>query len=181
MVQQEELELPVQQKTPTETPAETPADTNFDSANYEYAPLPKSGFSLRGILEWSFEKMHPRTKIVQKKTLDQIKQDHAAAMSKHTQISHLREERILFSPDAVPEGYEVSNGILIAKKSLAEKVRDQIKYPWIKSSSGAVKGIAAIVLCIGAFMIYAQIPGHPEIVIGIVLVSLAGNVIMANW
>lgn len=165
-IRQEELS-----ETPIEAPIKkTAPDIDFDNGNYDYAPLPKARFSIGNIMEWTFERMHPRKPVVQKSRKVSVLDPRILPVKPMPQ-----------GEPTLPEGYEISNGLLINKKSLAEKVRDQIKFPWIKSSSEIVRGIAAIVLCIGAFMIYAQIPGHPEIVIGVVLVSLAGNVIMAKW
>lgn len=84
------------------------------------------------------------------------------------------------TPD-IPKGYEQSNGLLLQKKTLAERVAFQIKHPvQFRMSKVIVNGIALLAFAIGAFLIYSELPTHPEIVIGIILVSIAGSMITNN-
>ncbi len=169
MPYQEELDAPTETSIKTTSP-----DIDFDNGNFDYTPLPKSRFSIGNLMEWTFERMRPKSKIPAPKIRLPGKQE--------MYVDPNYRKGFAEKPDyKIPENAEIQNGLLVTKKSLAEKVRDQIKHPWLKSSSEITRGLAAIVLCIGAVMIYAEIPGHPGIVVGIVLISLAGNVIMAKW
>jgi hypothetical protein len=46
--------------------------------------------------------------------------------------------------------------------------------------NAVIKGMALAVFAAGGFLIYAELPTHPELVIGIVMVSVAGNVVVSR-
>ena len=197
MVEQQEITEDVPAASPK---APTPKETSFDDPDdYQYAPLPKSGFSIRGLLEWSFEKMRPKSSIVQKKSpsnntiRDPIK-DNAMLQDVNFELSvkELEAKQFLrkmgyIIPGSdkqnltVPKGYEVQNGLLLQKKSLAEKVRDQLKYPQFKLAGQLIPGVALAAFAIGAIMVYAELPSRPSLVIGIILLCIAGSMITGNY
>jgi hypothetical protein len=84
-------------------------------------------------------------------------------------------------PVAVPPGYTVENGLVVQKKTLAERVAMQLRNPFLnRSSTTIIRGCALAAFAVGALMIYAEIPTHPDIVVGIVLCIIAGNVLISN-
>ena len=46
--------------------------------------------------------------------------------------------------------------------------------------NAVIKGMALAVFAAGGFLLYAELPTHPELVIGIVMVSIAGNVVVSR-
>jgi hypothetical protein len=177
MVQQQEITEDI----PTASPkVPIPKETSFDDPDdYQYAPLPKSGFSIRGILEWSFEKMRPKSSIVQKPAIKRnpVKNQMEIPDNFYTQGILANDNRHF----EIPEGYEVQNGLILQKKSLAEKVRDQLKHPQLKLAGQLIPGVALAAFAIGAIMVYSELPGRPSLVIGIILLCIAGNVIVSNY
>ena len=81
----------------------------------------------------------------------------------------------------IPPQTEVQNGLLVNRKSNTEIAKDQIKNKFAFTASHKfICGFSVIILVIGAIAIYSEIPTHPSLVIGIVLVSLAGNVLLSR-
>ena len=80
----------------------------------------------------------------------------------------------------IPTGYTVNNGLLLKRKILAERARDQIRFPIIKRSAAVIAGISLAVFAVGAYLLYSALPTRPDLVLGIILVSLAGNAVMNN-
>jgi uncharacterized Tic20 family protein len=69
----------------------------------------------------------------------------------------------------------------VQPKTTFEIARDQIKNRVAFTVSHKfINGFALVILLTGVFVIYSGIPTHPEIVLGIVLVSLAGNVLISR-
>lgn len=68
----------------------------------------------------------------------------------------------------------------LREKTLAERVRDSIKFPAINKSGVIVNGLALLAFVTGAYLIYAELPTHPEIVAGMVMISLAGSLLMRS-
>ena len=177
MVEQQALAEDIPEAIPK---AAIPKETSFDDPDdYQYAPLPKSGFSIRGLLEWSFEKMRPKSSIVQKPITNRnpIKNQTGIPEDFYTQGILVNDNRHF----EIPEGYEIQNGLVLQKKSLAEKVRDQLKHPQLKLAGQLIPGVALAAFAIGAIMVYAELPGRPSLVIGIILLCIAGNVIVSNY
>lgn len=181
MVEQQEFhaDIPDKAEALKDPISPTLPDYNFDITDYESTALPSSRFSFRNLLEWSFEKMRPKGKPIKPARVKLVSPRNPVIT--RDPLSDLYEK----SSDPIPtssvsKGYEVRNGFLLKKKSIAEKVRDQLKFPWIKSLPSVTRGLTAITLCIGVMLIYSELSSHPRIVIGIVLVSLAASLIISN-
>jgi hypothetical protein len=76
--------------------------------------------------------------------------------------------------------HEVQNGLVFQKKTFAEKARDQLKFPQISKVPAVINGAALLVFAVGAYILYSELPTRPELVVGIILVSVAGNVIVSQ-
>ena len=74
----------------------------------------------------------------------------------------------------------IMRSLPIERKSLAEKVRDQIKFPAINKSGVVVNGCALVAFVVGSYIIYCELPTHAEIALGIVIVSVASSIIVSN-
>jgi hypothetical protein len=171
-------------------------DTDF--GNDAADPAPMSGGRLGGINDWIFSMMRPKRAISAKPK--QISQDPLLRLrslpdgedieepqkplirriSQH--ISPQRE-----SPSSphqplieIPPLQEVQNGLLIQKKSFIDRAKAQLKFPKIAKTIGITNGAALLVFAVGAYILYANLPTHPELVVGIILVSIAGNVIISQ-
>lgn len=154
---------------------EEPQDINFDNDGSQSVPLaPGRGFGIRDLLEWSFERMRPK----EKKKVFPVKPANIPKTSVGLYQNPPYKELAHQSP--IPKDQIIENGLLMQKKSFIEKARDQLKFPWLKSIPNITKGLAAIILVIGTMAIYAEIPSHPGIVVGIVLVSLASSLIISS-
>jgi hypothetical protein len=68
----------------------------------------------------------------------------------------------------------------VRKKSTFDIAVDQIKYPAINKTNAVINGMALIVFCAGSFILYSELPGRIDLVIGILLVSVAVNIIVSS-
>lgn len=176
MVEQQEFHPEDIDKTKVPiTPIAAP-DYDFDVTSYEKDSLPSGKFSIRGLMEWSFEKMTPKGKKISIKKNENT-QNIKERPSITTEALPKPVEPIEPLYRFPPKGYEIHNGLLLPKKSIVERARDQLKFPWIKTIPSVTRGFAAVTLCVGTMLIYSELSSHPGIVIGIVLVALAGSVI----
>ncbi len=176
---QEPLINPITSKT-TPDP-----NTAFGDDVFDYNAMPQKKFSAGGLNEWIFNKMRPKRKISAKPISIPIKNP----IDGHELLPIFQPTPILTNPNAlggpageikIPKGYELQNGLLIQKKSLAERVRDQIKFPVLKSSGAIINGATLILFAIGSIAIYSELPTHPGLVIGILVVALSANIIIGN-
>ena len=85
-----------------------------------------------------------------------------------------------FDRQGCPPGYKIENGLVILEKSLAERVRDQIRFPVLTKSKSIITGIVLLVFTMGAYIIYSELPTRPELVIGILMVTVASNVLVSS-
>jgi hypothetical protein len=143
-------------------------ETDFGNEGFDSAPI-KEG-RLSGLNEKVFALMRPK----RKPGVFRVPPTNVRPMMRP-------EEGIEAIPNCdIPKGYEVQNGLLVKKKTLAERVRDQIRFPILKSTPSMVSGFALVVFAVGAYLLYSALPTRPDLVLGIILVSLAGNVIINN-
>ena len=66
------------------------------------------------------------------------------------------------------------------QKDMKQKSRFALKPLSTLAINSLVKGLALAVFAAGGFLLYSELPTHPELVIGIVMVSVAGNVIVSR-
>lgn len=143
---------------------------NFDET-FDYKPL-KKGF-VEGLQESVFKLMRGNKKVVVPKKAVPTKQA--------TDIPYTPTQTIpLAIPQEfkIPMGYTISNGLLIKKKTIFEKARDQLKFPITNKSDSIINAIALVAFVIGSYTLYSALPTRPELVIGIILVSIAGNILI---
>jgi hypothetical protein len=169
MSEQEELLPRVDQRPDNVKP---PQDTDFD-AGYEMKALPEGriGGGVGGFNDWIFSLMRKGSKKSSaKKTLT-------------AQINNKRE----FVADPRYKDYcpradiPLYQGLPISPKTTFEIARDQLKNRLAFTVSHKfINGFALVILLTGVFVIYSSIPTHPEVVVGIVMVSLAGNVLVSR-
>ena len=169
------------EKTPDRTIPQI--ETNFGDDAFDSSPIKRG--HVGGFNEWIFSLMRPKRKVIAapKRTIPkELAKPIAVAPQKAYQASPDANLFIRGSPRSftIPSDYEVQNGLVFRKKTLAERVRDQLQYPIIKSSASTVNGISLAVFAVGAYLLYSALPTRPDLILGIVLVSLAGNVIMNN-
>ena len=144
------------------------AEVDFDTG-MDYAPLPSGKMS--GIMDKIFGLFYrkKKAKIVPKLA---PKLDKIAPIE-----SNPSTEDALY----IPPKTEVQNGLLVNRKSTTEIARDQIKNKFAFTASHKfIYGFSVIILVIGVIAIYSEIPTHPSLIIGMVLVSLAGNVLLSR-
>jgi hypothetical protein len=147
------------------------SETNFGDETFDSTPIKRGHFG--GFNEWVFSLMRPKKKVTATPGRTILKGPVRPMMRPEAGV------KVLPGAD-IPKGYEVQNGLLLQKKSLAERARDQLRFPILKSSASMVNGISLGVFAVGAYLLYSALPTRPDLVIGIILVSLAGNVIMNN-
>jgi len=148
-------------------------DTDFGDEEFDTTPIRAGRFS--GWNEKIFSLMRPKKPNRQDSLQNQpiptrIRPGHPAGGIFNT---------VTPDPDTViPEGYEVQNGLLLTKKTLAERVRDQLRFPVIKNIPTMTSGLALIIFAVGAYLLYSALPTRPDLILGIILVSAAGNILM---
>ena len=169
---------PIKQPAAPSKPIPDP-NTDFGDEAFNYDAMPQKRFSLGNFNEWLFSKMRPKRKVSVKIPAKQKKEPETT----DEVISNPNAASIFNIPiedHKLPSGYTIQNGLLLKKKTLAERVRDQIKFPVLKSSKSLINGAALILFAIGAITIYSELPTRPELVIGIILISVSANIIISN-
>jgi len=156
-------------------------ETDFDGIS-DIAALPNRKLSLGNFNDWLFSLMRPKAKT---RTITKRPRSGQRGFTPPDgdPLGNARiEPRLVKSPDDfAPIAYDVQNGLLVNKKNFIEIARDQIKNQFaFTASHKLVNGLALILFLFGVFAIYSEIPTHPELVLGIVLVSLGGNVLIGN-
>jgi hypothetical protein len=66
------------------------------------------------------------------------------------------------------------------KKPFVQKIKDSIKFPAISKVNAIINGIALAVFAAGSYVLYMALPTRPELVLGILMVSVAGNVVISS-
>jgi hypothetical protein len=152
------------------------AETNFGDETFDGTPIKRGHFS--GLNETIFALMRPKKKVtaVPRQITPKGPVRPTAELKPETRPP------TLVSPTwqlpGVQDGYEIRNGLPLKRKTLAERVRDQIRFPVLKSAPATIYGIALIVFATGAYLLYSALPTRPDLVIGILMVSIAGNLII---
>jgi hypothetical protein len=153
--------------------------TDFGEEQFDSTPIKAGRFS--NFNERIFSLMTPKRKAIQQEPINPFIRD-TPRLPQDPRYAPV-EVMAPPSPDIeilIPPTHEVQNGLLFPKKSLAEKVRDQIRYPVIKSTATITSGLALVIFAVGAYLLYSALPTRPDLVLGIILVSLAGNILMNN-
>jgi hypothetical protein len=160
---------------------ETPdPNTDFGDETFDESAMPQNRVSIGGFNEWLFGLMRPKSKISAKLPIKRTIAKRAGNPPDEEPQRNPVDGHTLNLSQYVPEGYEVQNGLIIKTKTLAERVRDQIKFPVLKSSQSMVNGAALVIFAVGAYTLYSQLPTRPDLVVGILLVIIAGNIITSN-
>ena len=163
--------------------------TDFGNESFDYTTIPQKRFSLGGFNDWLFSLMRPKRKPVTQKQLVRPRLPNIPSTKEYmgppfhpdNRPTVYNPQNNLNEPVEVPAGYHVENGLLLQKKTLAETVRDQIKNRLAFSASHTfIQGLALAVFLVGVFSIYSEIPTHPMLVLGIVLVTVGGNVLISR-
>jgi hypothetical protein len=159
------------------------AETDFGNESFDSTPMKHGRFG--GFNEWVFSLMRPKKKVVAipRQTIPKrLEKPNAVNPPRAYQSSPDTNLFIQDSPRSfsIPQNYEVQNGLLLRKKTLAMRVRDQIRFPIIKSAAAIINAISLVIFAVGAYLLYSALPTRPDLVIGIVLVSVAGNVILSG-
>jgi len=153
---------------PEEIDAPIPAETNFDS-DFDYKPLEESFFQkteekLFRLMSGSmFRKKNPAVKPDVKTVV--IPEPVIAA---DDLFEEMGATEIIIPPSPIP----------VVKKSRLEQIKEKIHLPVIPGMKIISNGIALAVFAAGAYLMYSEIPTHPELVVGIVMVSVAGNILI---
>ena len=138
-------------KDPVPAPSQINPDTTFDSDMFSGAPIERKSTDIGGINDKIFGFMRPKKRV--------------AAIPRQGVVQKS-------SP------FTFTSNVRIKKKSLAERVRDQIKFPAINAVNAIINALALLIFGVGAYILYSELPTHVELVIGIILVSVAGNIIV---
>jgi hypothetical protein len=181
--------LPKQQpleQHPNEGKANPDPNTDFGDEAFDYNSMPQKRFSAGGFNEWIFGLMRPKSKVSAKTPIKpKVAQSSGPVPTYQEDLptnlqpisTHHRDERPYYY---APPGFEIQNGLLMQKKTLPERVRDQIKFPVLKSSQSIINGAALVIFAVGAYILYSELPTRPELVVGILLVAISANLIISN-
>jgi len=154
-------------------------ETDFDGIS-DIATLPNRKLSLGNFNDWLFSLMRPKAKTRTITKRQRSGQGGFMPPDGDPLVSARIEPRLVNRPgDFAP--IPILHALPIRKKNVFEVARDQLKNTFAFSASHKiVNGLALVILLTGVFEVYSSIPMHPELVIGIVLVSLAGSVLIGN-
>lgn len=156
-----------------DTDAQTPSETNFD-LEYDYQPLEK-GFFQR-MEEKVFRFMSGD--FLKRKKKEPVKE----AVPEKALIPEIVEGPLTVDDEIFEEPAKpVEIAPLVQeepKKGFADKIREKAHFPAV--SKVITNGIALAVFAVGSYLLYSELPMHPELVAGIIMVSVAGNVIIAG-
>jgi hypothetical protein len=155
-------------------------DVAVFSTDYDYKPLEKGFFermneTVFGLMSGRWRKKAPMQSVQQRPS--QIASDCA-----HQQRPVIMPTVVQDPPRhfEIPKDYEIQNGLLFRKKTLPERVRDSIKFPALSKLTAVINGCALLVFCAGTYILYAELPGHPNLVAGILLAIVGANVLISR-
>jgi hypothetical protein len=154
-------------------------DTDFGNEKFDSTPI--GAGRLSGINEKIFALMRPKTKAIKQEPIGSLPPLELAKRTHLTNVptgTHLEERIGVLITDPVLPEQNVQNGLYFPKKTLAEQVRDQLRFPILKSIPVAISGLALVIFAVGAYLLYSALPTRPDLILGIILVSAAGNVLM---
>jgi hypothetical protein len=173
------------EKTPAQEPLKQPEgkaipdpNTDFGDETFDPTAMPQGKVSVGGFNDWLFGLMRPKRKVVSagRNPIDghEMKTGHPIPLH-HPDIEISPTPRL-----EIPRGFVIQNGLLMRSKNLAERARDQILYPILKSTNSMINGAALVLFAIGAIILYSELPTRPELVIGILLIAISANIIISN-
>jgi hypothetical protein len=153
-------------------------DTDFGDEQFDSTPI-KAG-RLSGFNEKIFSFMTPKRKPIKQEPIDPMPM-YNPLITRAPLRPEVQTKTPTLDPDNNPSGYEIQNGLLFPKKTVAERVRDQLRYPEVmKNIPVTINGLALVIFAVGAYLLYSALPTRPDLILGIILVALAGNVLMNN-
>jgi hypothetical protein len=155
----------------------TPSEASFDG-DYDYKPLDKS--FLQRMEEKVFRVMSgqflKRKRVEKKEPVaapnidDDLFEDTPAIQATQSKINPIDG-----NPIVLPEPVKAP-----VKTSLFQRIKAAIKFPAISKVNAVINGIALAVFAAGSYVLYTALPTRPELVLGIIMVSVAGNVIVSS-
>jgi len=150
-----------------DTDAKTPSETNFD-LEYDYQPLEKGFFQrmeekMFRLMSGDFMKRKKKQPV--KESMPEIVEE---PLPVNDEMFETPIKPVEIAPLKVKE----------PKKTILTKIREKIHFPTI--SKAITNGLALIAFTVGVYMIYLELPTHLELVLGIIVVSIAGNVIVIS-
>jgi hypothetical protein len=154
----------------------TQLEASFDG-DYDYKPLDKS--FLQRMEEKVFRVMSgqflKRKKVEKKETVAEAPIDDLfePAVTKVSRPQILEANPIDGHPLVTKEQKPI-------KKAFVQRIKDSIKFPSISKVNAVINGIALAVFAAGLYVLYTALPTRPELVLGIIMVSVAGNVIVSS-
>jgi hypothetical protein len=170
-------ESPKQQPLETTGKAIPDPNTDFGNEAFDYTSIPQKRLSAGGLNEWIFGLMRPKGKLSAKPVKASTPRPPVPVVTAETNPIT---GNPLKAPDTIPVGYSAQNGLLIKKKTIVERARDQMKFPVLKNTQSIINGAALILFAVGAYTLYSELPTRPELVVGILIVSISANLIISN-
>ena len=156
----------------------TQSDASFDG-DYDYKPLDKS--FLQRVEEKAFRLMSgqflKRKPVEKKEPVVEIPIDDMfePVVTKTSRPQIIETNPIDGNPVILPEPVKAP-----AKTPLIQRIKSAIKFPAISKVNAVINGIALAVFAAGSYVLYTALPTRPELVLGIIMVSVAGNVIVSS-
>jgi hypothetical protein len=152
-----------------DSPSQT--DSNFDS-DFDYQPLAKSFFQrmeekVFRLVSGGFLKRTKKMPEPIPEPVQELEEDPEELFEEPE--THVRPEIEIVIPE--PKPVEVSR---------FAKLREKLHFPPISLPKAIVNGLALAVFAAGSYLLYSELPMHPELVAGIIMVSVAGNVVIAG-
>jgi hypothetical protein len=174
-------ESPKQQPLEPTGKATPDPNTDFGNEAFDYTSIPQKRLSAGGLNEWIFGLMRPKSKLSAKP----VKATAPIPLVHEVKSYQASPDAPIFVQDSprsfsVPPGYTAQNGLLIKKKTIVERARDQMKFPVLKNTQSIINGAALILFAAGAYILYSELPTRPELVVGILIVSISANIIISN-
>jgi hypothetical protein len=170
-------ESPKQQPLEPTGKATPDPNTDFGNEAFDYTSIPQKRLSAGGLNEWIFGLMRPKSKLSAKPVKASAPRPPIPVVTAETNPIT---GNPLKAPDTIPVGYTAQNGLLIKKKTIVERARDQMKFPVLKNTQSIINGAALILFAAGAYTLYSELPTRPELVVGILIVSISANIIISN-
>lgn len=154
---------------PEDIDAPSQTDSNFDS-DFDYQPLAKSFFQrmeekMFSLMSGGFLKRKKKTPEPIPEPVQELEEDPEELFEE--QEKHVRPEIEIVMPEQKP-----------VEKTRFEKIKEKLQT--ISFPKAIVNGLALAVFAAGSYLLYSELPMHPELVTGIIMVSVAGNVVIAG-
>jgi hypothetical protein len=162
------------------------AETDFGNDAFDGTPMKRGRFG--GFNEWVFSLMRPKKKVaaIPKSTIQKgptkpsmLSPDNNEMLFESGTLKKTL-ERNPISGNALEARWQPNNVVKQKKESVIARLRSKFQFLHTNKLNAVFNGFALVIFAAGTYVLYSEIPGHIGLVVGIIMIIVAGNIIVAN-